>query len=276
MDSVIRALTLVLLSTSSALCFASMGDTPTRDVDRGFYRGGGNGFGPRGNEQSDRPGRVDHGTITYGGNGCPNGTMQAIFAPDNLSFTILFDQFVADTTTAAGGRTDVMSCDAILPISIPAGQQMEITRVDYRGFANIPAGGKGMLLSTFNFAGRNGFGFGNGNGGGRNGNAGGGLGNGRDRINLHFNFNGPVADNYELSSGSMNNGRGMPQTEVSPCGGNVSLVIHNAVQVSAPNGQQAQLTVDSLDGSSNAVYYVNWRACRNNGPDFPHGGGSSR
>lgn len=244
-----------------------MGDTRSHDVDRGFYQGR-NGGGPRGNEQSDRPGgRFAYGQLSYGGNGCPAGTMQAVFAPDNLSFTILFDKFVADTTTAKNGRVDVMSCDAVLPITIPPGQQMEITRVDYRGFANIPAGGRGLLQSSFNFVGTRQFQQ---------------FDDPRDRINFRFNFSGPVADNYELSSGSMNKGRGMSQTEVSPCGGQASLVIRNTVQVVSSGGQQAQLTVDSIDGQSNAVYYVNWRACKFDGrgggreSGFVHGGGSSR
>jgi hypothetical protein len=215
-------------------------DSPSgQDRDRPFRKGRG-GF--RGNERSERPGHVVPGKLSYGGNGCPAGTMRVAFAPDNLSFTMLFDSFIADTSD--GARRDAMSCDALLPITIPEGQQMEITRVDYRGFANVPAKGKGVLRSVFNFAGR---------------------GANRDRISLRFRFDGPVSENYEISSGDMGNGRALPQTEVSPCGGEAHLRLHNEVKVTAPRGQQAQLTVDSIDGSSNAVYYVSWSACRRTG-----------
>ncbi len=215
---------------------------PIRERNRDFFRGRG-GF--RGNERSERPGRFFPGRLQHAGNGCPDGTMRAVFAPDGLSFTILFDQFVADT--ADGGRRASMACNALLPITIPEGQRMEITRVDYRGFVNVPARGKASLRSVFNFVERR--------GGERD----------KDKINIRFNFSGPVAENYELSTGDLNDGRGPNETEVSPCGGDTFLRIRNEAQVVAPRGEQAQLTVDSIDGSSNAVYYLNWRACRHDG-----------
>jgi hypothetical protein len=226
----------------------ALADSPmAQDQERGFHKGRG-GF--KGNERSERPGRVGHGDLKHGGNGCPDGTMRVTFSPDNLSFTILFDQFVADSA-ADGGRKGAMSCDAILPISLPENQQMEITRVDYRGFVNMPKGGKGDLRSSFNFVDVR------------------EHGKDKDRINIRFKFEGPVSENYELSTGDMNNGRGMKDTEVSPCGGDTQLRIHNDAQVRGGKDQPAQLTIDSIDGSSNAVYFVNWKSCQNkpNGRD---------
>jgi len=215
----------------SAIAFA--------DREHGFRKGRG-GF--RGNERSERPGRFLPGQLRYGGNGCPEGSMRVIFAPDSLSFTVLFDQFVADTNNRENGRRDRMNCEASLPILIPEGQQMEITRVDYRGFVSVPAGGRATLHSIFNFVER----------GGR----------GRGRINVRYNFSGPVTENYEISTGEMSNGRGGRDTEISPCGGEAQLKMRNDVQVFSPKGQQASLTIDSVDGSANAVYYVNWRSCQ--------------
>jgi hypothetical protein len=232
---------LFFLSFLPVLAFAG-----GQDDNHDFHRGQG---GDRGNERSERPGRVDRGQLNYGGNGCPNGTMQVAFAPDNLSFTILFDNFVADTQARDQGA---MSCEANLPITIPAGQQMEITRVDYRGFVNVPQGARAFLQSTFNFAGGE-----------------------HDRVNLRYAFNGPLQEEYEVSSGAMNEGHDVPKTEVSPCGGQAQLHFLNAVRVQAPKGQEAQLTVDSIDGHGNAVYYVNWKSCRpgdgNGGDHGDHG-----
>jgi hypothetical protein len=206
-----------------------------RNKDRDFRRGKG---GRRGNENSERVTAISVGQANYQGNGCPAGTMQAVFAPDNLSFSILFDQFVAEIQTK--GR-DVMNCSALIPISIPNNVQMEITRVDFRGFVNLPSNkSKAVLNSVFNFR---------------------GPGGDRDRMTLHYRFDGPSTTDYEISTSTLNDaGQTVDQTELSPCGGSFNLRITNQLVVQSKE-PGAQVTIDSIDGSSNAVYYVNWRAC---------------
>ena len=169
------ALLIFCLSTLSTELFA-------RDRDKNFNKGRG---GPwRGNERSERPGRVPVGRPTWGGNGCPAGTMNVVFAPDNLSFSILFDQFIASAEGGKADRRDVMTCDALIPIELPANMQMEITRVDYRGFIALPQQARARLHALFNFRGRGGDG---------------------DRLNMRFDFSGPVMDNYEISTDLPNN-----------------------------------------------------------------------
>lgn len=219
---------------------ATLNTAQAGDREQPFRKGKG-GF--RGNERSERAGRFVPGQLRHAGNGCPEGTMRVVFAPDNLSFTVLFDQFVADTATNQRGRRDRMGCEALLPVQIPEGQQMEITRVDYRGFVGVPAGGRATLHSVFNFV----------EGRGRKD---------RDRINIRYAFTGPLAENYELSTGDMTAKRGSQHTETSPCGGEALLKLKNEVMVMAPKGEQASLTVDSIDGSANAVYFVSWKGCR--------------
>jgi hypothetical protein len=216
-----------------------------RDREKGFNKG--KGGHQRGNERSERPGRIQVGNPAAGGNGCPAGTMQVVWAPDNLSFSILFDQFIAQAQGTRGQKRDVMACDALIPITLPDNMQMEITRVDYRGFIMLPdQRSKAKLHALFNFRGRGGDG---------------------DRLNLRFTFDGPVADNYSISTDLLNNGNG-PNPEVSPCGGQTQLRVYNQLVIQSPTrDSQAQATIDSIDGQANAVYYVNWRACkaRNNG-----------
>ncbi len=207
--------------------------------ERSFRRGWGGRFG---NEQSQRPGRVRLDRPTYGGNGCPNGTMRVAFAPDNLSFSILFDEFVAQVPDVDRRRRDRMICDAIIPIEIPANMQMEITRVDFRGFVALPDRGRAVVHSRFNFR--------NPRGGGRDG----------DRINIRYNFDGPIMEDYIISSDVSSGGR-PAQTEVSPCGGQARLAVYNEVRINSRSREEASVSIDSIDGSSNAVYYVNWRSC---------------
>lgn len=238
-----NSLILILLCTLAFNSFAG-------DKDRGMHPGKGR-F--RGNERSERPGRVQVGDAGYSGNGCPSGTMRAVFAPDNLSFTLLFDQFIAQTDVTGNAHRDIMSCNLILPIDIPENMQMEITRVDYRGFVGLPAGSRARLVSVFNFLGK---------------------GGDRDRINLHFDFQGPVTDAYEISTDAMNQTGQLAQSEVSPCGGHVGLrVMTRLVLMSRSKTDNASITLDSIDGSSNAVYYVNWKQCTQGQTNADHGRG---
>ncbi len=211
-----------------------------RDRDKNF--GKGRGGHQRGNERSERPGRVPVGEPQAGGNGCPAGTMRVVFAPDNLSFAILFDQFVASAQATGGDRRDVMTCNALIPIELPPNMQMEITRVDYRGFIALPdAQSRAKLHALYNFRGR---------------------GGDRDRMNLRFDFTGPVQDNYVITTDLLNGGSANPNPETSPCGGSTVLRVYNQLTiVSRTPNAQAQATIDSIDGQANAVYYVNWRQC---------------
>lgn len=193
--------------------------------------------GPRGNENSLRIGRVPLGALQFAGNGCPAGTMRVVFAPDSLSFSVIFDQFVAEVKNGDRLRRDLIVCDALVPVQLPANMRMEITRVDYRGFSALPAGAVAELHSILNFWGPRGD---------------------LDRLNLRFRFTGPVTENYELSSDVITNG----DTEVSPCGGAVVLRLRNQLRVVSRSKEASSVTLDSIDGAGHATYQVNWTSCQ--------------
>lgn len=219
---------------SFLVIFMALDFANAADRERSMRRGHGQ---RRGNEASEAVSQVTVGNPSYGGNGCPQGTMRVAFAPDNLSFSLLFDQFVAEVSDPTLAAKDIMACEALIPIQIPNGQQMRITRVDLRGFAALPERAKGMLHSVFNFRGR------------------GGDGN---RLNLRYNFEGPLMDNYELSSDALAPG----DSETSPCGGNFQLRIANQLRVRTPKkGERASITLDSIDGAAEAIYFVSWHSC---------------
>jgi hypothetical protein len=219
---------------SLAMVMACANASQAGERERGLRRGHSQ---RRGNENSQPVTQVQIGTPVYGGNGCPQGTMRTVFAPDGLSFSLLFDQFVAEVSDPMAASRDVMACDALIPMQIPAGMQMRITSVDLRGFAALPARAKGTLLSVYNFRGR------------------GGDGN---RMNLRYGFEGPMTENYELSSDVLSPG----ETESSPCGGSFNLRIANQLRVKTPKkGEMASITLDSIDGAAEAVYFVAWQAC---------------
>jgi hypothetical protein len=240
-----RALTLIILSfflagEAHAKRPNYRGKQGSRELDRKF-RGGRGGF-RRGNENSKRIPPVRQRQEAYAGNGCPANTMRVVFAPDQLSFSILFDQFIAEASGAQRRIRDDMRCNLILTIEIPENTQMEITRVDLRGFVNLPQRSRAKLSSAFNFV---------------------GPGGDRDKMVLDYMFAGPLTENYEISSDVLNPEGSAPDSEVSPCGGPVRLAIQNQLSLAAPGqSEEAMITLDSIDGGGEAIYHVNWRDCR--------------
>ncbi len=253
--NLLKSKTLLIIISIIALFIIS--PAHAKDIGRELHRGD---DGERGNEHSEHISHVEHGDAMFAGNGCPDGTMRVAFAPDNLSFSILFDNFVTELQPASNAKMARMSCNLIVPIQLPEGMQMQITRVDYRGFVELPAGTRATLNSSLSY---------------------GGEGN---RLRFNFNFNGPTSDNYVVSSdvltsnstqsrddGNENHG----DSEGLPCGGAISLKIQNQLSLATQtSGVAAMATIDSIDGAAHAVYFVNWKKCsakhRENKDDREH------
>jgi hypothetical protein len=196
-----------------------------------------------GNERSERPGRIQIGDPDHHGNGCPAGTLSMALAPDNLSFSILYDQYIAQSDIRRKRLIVLMECVTVIPIKIPDGMRMEITQVTFRGFAGLPDKAGASIRSIYNFR---------------------GPGGDKDRMNLVYGFKGPLLEEYEVSSDDPDLNKVPDQSEVSPCGGDVRLRISTSVALLSSNKQEdASFTIDSVDGAAaQATYYVNWRKCR--------------
>lgn len=195
----------------------------------------------RGNERSKRITNVVTGNPIYSGDGCPANTAQVSFAVDNLSFSILFDQFVAESSSSTRKR-EALACHILVPIQIPEDTQMEITRVDLRGYVQLPIGAQAVMRSSFNFRGRD-----------------------RDRSQLIVSsrWQGPKMENFDLTSEALREEQVKSSTEISPCGGLAYLVIRNQLSILSENTQdEALLSLDSIDGIGRAEYFVNWKSCR--------------
>jgi len=83
-----------------------------------------------------RPFTIDTREMTFGGSGCPQGTVQVIASPDGQTISVLFDSFYA--ATEDGDTRDRKSCNLALPIHVPSGVSLGIFQVDYRGYAYVP------------------------------------------------------------------------------------------------------------------------------------------
>lgn len=168
--------------------------------------------------------------VIYGGNGCPQGTASVILSDDKTKFTILFDEYIAETE---GTDWNVRkSCNLAVSLSIPAGYSVALLWIDYRGYALIPARGRGVLRAEYFFAG------------------------GRGPLYTR-NFPRGFDDNYLFTD--VVRGRIW-----SPCGEDVIARANTSIQAqkaSRYSEYDATVMVDSVDLRAGIEFHIDWRYC---------------
>ncbi len=96
------------------------------------------------------------GDVSYGGNGCPNGSASIVMTEERKTISILFDQFKAEAGNTTGKRIDRANCNLRIPLQVEPGYSMALIKVDYRGFSAVPAGGSATFDADYIFAGAKG------------------------------------------------------------------------------------------------------------------------
>lgn len=183
--------------------------------------------------QGPNPDEVYINQITYGGTGCPAGSVAGNIAEDARAFTLLFDQYTAEAGPGILLVAGRKACQVTLDLHIPGGWQYTLFTVDTRGFLNLESGTSATQQNRYYFQ------------GGLNGPA------------LVSNFYGPRVGDYMARDNV-----GITSLVWSPCGVNRALNVNTSVRVAAPWGRRALATVDSLDGEFKLRYWVQWRRCR--------------
>lgn len=173
------------------------------------------------------------GTPSYGGTGCPGGTVGVALAPDQKSFSMLFDQYVVQPENRRNAF-DRKACTIAVPIHVPQGYSFSILEINYRGFADIPAGGYARLGVNYFLSG------------------------GRSVYprpqEIYGAFTGEYVKNDRL---------GIESVIWSPCGKDVILNANSNVYVRTNGrGDQAMATVDSVDGKVEVKYQIQWKSCQ--------------
>ena len=72
------------------------------------------------------------------GNGCSEDDSMAILSPDQKTLSLLFENFVIDSSSE--GRSPVIrkSCNMKVEIAVPHNKRIAISKIDYRGYAYLP------------------------------------------------------------------------------------------------------------------------------------------
>jgi hypothetical protein len=92
--------------------------------------------------------------LTYGGTGCPSGTVSSILSDDRTIMTLIFDEFVASIGPGIRITEARKNCQLNLNLRYPGGFQYSIFSADYRGYAYLEKGVTGTQRSAYYFSGQ--------------------------------------------------------------------------------------------------------------------------
>ncbi|KAF2263072.1 hypothetical protein CC78DRAFT_292449 [Lojkania enalia] len=179
------------------------------------------------------PGTVQINGVTYGGTGCPQGTLSSQLSNDRTTMTLIFDTYIASIGPGISPVENRKNCQLNVHLTYPGGFQYSILSADYRGYAAIQKGITGTLKSTYYFSGQT------------------------DQSSTEYTFVGPVNGDYLKHDQA-------DSTSVvwSPCGAEGLLNINSQVRLTSNNGSATGLlTTDSTDLKFTQVVYVQWQQC---------------
>ncbi len=176
-------------------------------------------------------------SISYGGDGCPAGTVSAVLSPDASELTVLFDAF--QTRVGADLTTARAACEVKLNIRKPKLWSYKIESVDFRGFVFLDAGVRAEQKVDF-----------------QNGPAMVGF----NKSFGYQRFTGPINQNYTLSTIKPLNGPNL--LSCLPAKKNVELKIRSSIELKGGGGAQGgMMSVDSVDGRVIQKYRLSWISC---------------
>ncbi|MFI9387071.1 DUF4360 domain-containing protein [Kutzneria sp. NPDC052558] len=164
--------------------------------------------------------------LTVSGSGCLPSTTAVAISPDNTAFTVTYSDFLVQ----GHGQAAHKDCTLTLRVNQPAGFAYGIDEMDYRGFAHLDAGARGVEAATYHFT-------------------------GLPTRRSSQTFSGPMEDDWQVSdqpaAGSVVHG---PCTERRPLTVTADLQLNGASATSF-------MSMDSTDGSVSARFHLSWLAC---------------
>jgi hypothetical protein len=171
------------------------------------------------------------GDPSYGGTGCPDGSASVTLSPDQKSLSILFDQYFAEAGGSTNKSFDRKSCNIAIPVHVPNGISVSVLAIDFRGYNNLPTGGKTAFNVEYFFAGIKG-------------------------PSYTKNFNGPLDDEYLIQ-----NKLQATAFVWSECGADVNLRTNSSIRVTTKQNKEALATVDTQDVKAGIIYKLQFQSC---------------
>lgn len=173
--------------------------------------------------------------ISYTGSGCPADSVALNIAPDAKAFTLLFDSFYIEAEPSTKSNTSIAStfCDVALTLLAPAGWQVALLSVDYRGFADLAEGDTAVILSSMRFTGSS------------------------TTTAFTSRIDGALSDNFQTRDEIL-----LKTAQWSDCNG-VEKVLNVGISatVRATTDMVASVSLDSADGELSYKSGLVWRRC---------------
>jgi len=186
------------------------------------------------NEAGPDPSKVFVRSVTYGGSGCPQGSVSQSFNADRTSFTLIFDKYVASVGPGVPILEARKNCQLNINLSIPQGWSYSIATVDYRGFVQLPRGMSAEQKSIYYFQGE------------------------VAQVSAGTRFFGPVSKDYLARDVIPINTIVWSSCQVvRPINANTQVRIDKG----ANTQEQGAITTDSIDGKVRQILGFQWRRC---------------
>lgn len=193
------------------------------------------GDGPARWGEEPPTGKITITVATVNGSGCRPGSAAVAVAPDNTAFTVTYSDYLAQAGGSSSPTDARKNCQIALNVHVPQGFTYAVARADYRGFASLAEGAKGVEQASYYFQGQ------------------------EETIRKSHTFTGPSEANWQASD----------ETDVAslvyaPCGEERYFNINTELRVdagtSAPSAV-SYMAMDSTDGSINTEYHFAWKEC---------------
>lgn len=174
------------------------------------------------------------------GAGCPEGSVQVIWAPDYRSFTVLYDRLLLEAGRGRGASNQV-NCEVDMQLKKHKLQGFAVEAVDFRGFVQLDRGVRAQQVVKVS------------------------SGSTKElrALSTDFGFQrwtGPMNDNYTLST--VRPPRRPEILNCLPYRENTRLVVQTKLEISnAGGGRGGMMAVDSSDGRVMQRYHVRWQNC---------------
>jgi hypothetical protein len=170
------------------------------------------------------PGPVTVTVESVGGTGCPQGTTTVAMSQDNEAFTVTYSDFLVQ----GNGNEVKKSCTIALRINHPAGYAYGIAATDFRGFAHLTDGARGVARNSYHFPGF------------------------PTRNSMHT-YQGPMSDDWQVTD--------TPDgVQHGPCNDRKPLTIEAELKVTG-KGNASFMTMDSTDSSVSTTFRLSWKKC---------------
>lgn len=170
--------------------------------------------------QGPNPNEVYLHSVTYGGTGCPNGSVAQSFSNDRTSSILIFDQYLASSGSGVPIQEARKNCQLNLNLHVPPGAGNTVVTMEFRGYVQLTAGVAAQRTAIYYKSGE------------------------VEQVADGDTFDGPIATDYlGLDDIPLH----LNKTAVDGCITVIPVNANTQIRILAPPNTDAQITLDSID-----------------------------